>query len=173
MMSKQTQILKMRAEKLAKAIETKESFRDCIEVLIFKLAQEKYAIETKFVKEVYSYKDYTILPNAPPFIFGLVNVRRKVLSIFNLKIFFALPAGESDEKKLIILEDNDMELALLTDGIEEIQKIPSAHIQPSLPTLTGTKLEFLKGVTRERIILLNGEKLLGSQQILVNETVEF
>lgn len=171
-MSKQENILKMRAERLAKVLQKEDSVHDFMEVLVFKLAQEKYAIETIYVKEVYPYKDCTTLPSAPPFIFGLVNVRRKVLSIFDLKVFFDLPAEESQEKKLIILEHHDMELALLTDGVDGIRRIPFNDIQPSLPTLTGARQDFLKGVTPERIILIDAEKLLTSQQIIVNETVE-
>lgn len=171
-MSKNAHILKARAEKLAKSLIKEESLKDFVEVLIFKLAQEKYAIETNYVKEVYPYKDYTVLPNAPPFIAGLVNVRRKILSIFDLKIFFSLQGEDSPEKKLIIIEHNEMELALLTDGIDGIQNIPLTHIHPPLPTLTGAKQDFLKGITQERIILIHGAKLLASEQIIVNETAE-
>lgn len=172
-MSRQINTLKTRAEKLAKTIKTQDLKDDFIEILVFKLGKEKYAIETKYVKEVYLYKDYTVLPNAPPFIFGLVNVRRKVFSIFNLKVFFGLSSEEeSHANKLIILEDEEMELAILTDGIQDIQMIPPNEIHPSLPTLTGVKQDFLKGVTSKRIILINTKKLLASPQIIVNETVE-
>lgn len=172
MMSKQAHILISRAEKLAKISVKEDEGHNLIEVLIFKLAEEKYGIETNYVKEVYPFKDYTVLPTAPPFIAGLVNVRRKILSIFDLKVFFGLPIEETTQKKLIIIEDQEMELALLTDGIEGIQKFSLAAIQPSLPTLTGARQDFLKGITQNRVFLIHAEKLLASEQILVNETVE-
>lgn len=171
-MSRQLQILRTRAEKLAKAIKVKEATHDFIEVLVFKLSHERYAIELKYVKEVYPYKDYTPLSNVPSFIFGIVNIRRKILSIFDLKFFFNLPVEEAKDKKLIILENSEMEFALLTDGIEGIQKIPFHAIQSSLSLLSGAKVDFLKGVTAEKIILINAEKLLSSKQIIVNETVD-
>jgi purine-binding chemotaxis protein CheW len=172
MMLSKTEILKSRAEKLAQVISVKEPMNETIEVLVFKLAGENYAIETMYIKEVYRYKNYTLLPGAPPFVFGLINVRRKVLSIIDLKVFFSLPATKNVEYKVIIVEDREMEFAILTDGIVDIQKISLNHIQPSLPHLTEAKQEFLKGITANGLIVLDGKKLLSSKRIIVDEKSE-
>lgn len=166
-------ILKKRAERLAQTVETEKQELNEIELLVFKLAEENYAIETKYVKEVYPFKDYTILPGVPSFIYGLINVRRKILSILDLKAFFSLPAStENENRKIVILEGFDMEFALLTDEIADIQKVSLNHLQTSLPTLTGIRQEFLMGVTQDRIVVLDGKKLLTSKQIIVDQTVE-
>lgn len=171
-MVSKTEILKSRAEKLAQVISIKEPMNEIIEVLVFKLAEENYAIETRYIKEVYYYKNYTILPGAPPFVFGLINVRRKVLSIVDLKVFFSLPVTKNQEHKVIIVENREMEFAILTDGILDIQKVPLNDIQPSLPHLSEAKQEFLKGITTNGLILLDGKKLLSSKHIIVDETAE-
>lgn len=50
--------------------------------------------------------------------------------------------------------------------------IPLGDIQPPLPTLTGIREEYLKGVTAERIVILDAEKLLSHPAILVHEEME-
>jgi purine-binding chemotaxis protein CheW len=173
-MTKQAQILKERAERLAKVIKTQELDSNLIEVLVFHLAQEKYGIETKYVKEVYPLKEYTPLPCVPAFIYGLINVRRRILSIFDLKAFFGFPSSrKASESKLLILEEGEMEFALLTDGIHSMQKIFLSEIQLSLPTaLNDIEQDFIRGITSEKVILLDGKKLLASKQIIIDENVE-
>lgn len=172
---KQQQILKARAQKLAKPKETLEQVQDFIEVIVFNLSQEQYGIESKYVKEVYPLKDYTFLPCVPPFIFGLINVRRRILSVVDLKVFFSLPTettSSTTEKKVIIIQGYDMEFGILCDQVKGIYKIPIDQIQSALPTLKGSRLDFAKGMTLDRIMILDAGKLLTSKEILVDETVE-
>jgi purine-binding chemotaxis protein CheW len=44
-------------------------------------------------------------------------------------------------------------------------------VQPSLPTLTGIREEYLKGVTKERLTILDGKKLLSDKNIIVHEEI--
>lgn len=165
-------ILKKRAEILAKDLKSENQNENEIEALVFKLAQERYAIETKYINEVYPLKDYTPLPGVPAYIYGLTNVRRKILSILDLKPLFGLPSTGEKEKKIVILEGFDMEFALLIDGVEDVLRINPSHLQTSLPTLTGVRQEFLLGITSERIVILDGKKLLTSQHIIVDQSEE-
>lgn len=169
---KNQEILKERAKTLAKPLEQEEFKGDYLEILVFKLASERYGIETEFAREVYPLKDYTYLPCAPPFIFGLINVRRKILTIIDLKVLFSMPSSSNEESKIVILKQGDHEFGILSDGFEGIQRILVNKIQPTLPTLTGIRAELLKGVTLEGIVILDGKKLLSSKQIIVDQMVE-
>ena len=44
--------------------------------------------------------------------------------------------------------------------------------QPSLPTLTGIRADFLKGVTDERLVVLDLDRILLDPKIIVHEEVE-
>ncbi|WP_009963991.1 CheR family methyltransferase [Verrucomicrobium spinosum] len=57
----------------------------------FALASERYAVEAKFVCEVYPLKDLSPLPSAPSFIAGMVNVRGRILPVLELRRFFDVP----------------------------------------------------------------------------------
>lgn len=165
-------ILKARAKALAQETEEKEREEECIEVVEFLLANEKYGIETSYVREVYPLEELTPLPCTPPFVLGIINVRGQILSIIDLKKFFELPEkGLGDFNKVIILRDEKMELGILADLILGVRSIPIAEIQPSLPTLTGIREEYLKGITKEREVILDAKKLLLDKKIIIHEEV--
>jgi purine-binding chemotaxis protein CheW len=64
-----------------------------------------------------------------------------------------------------------MRFGILADAIIGVHAIPVADIQASLPTLTGIREEYLKGVTPGRTVILDAEKLLADERIVVQEQV--
>lgn len=165
-------ILKERARALAQEPKIKERAEGYIEAVEFQLAYERYAIESFYVQEVYPMKELTPLPCTPSFILGIINVRGQVLSVIDIKKFFELPEkGITDLNKVIIIQDQRMEFGILADLILGVRLIPLEEIQPSLPTLTGIREEHLKGVTKERVVILDAAKLLTDKKIVVREEV--
>jgi purine-binding chemotaxis protein CheW len=166
-------ILKKRARDLAHVpgqAELKQSFMEIVE---FRLSQETYGIESEFVREVYPLKDLTPLPCTPSFVLGIVNVRGQILSIVNLKKFFKLPeTGLGDLNKIIILRGEMMEFGILADVILGTRRIPYNTVQPPLPTVTGIGAEYMKGVTVDGLIVLDGDRILGDEKIIVHEETD-
>lgn len=164
-------ILKARAQALAQVPEQDET-TECIEIVAFLLAYETYGIETRHVREVYPLKDLTPVPCTPPFVAGIVNVRGQVLSVVDLKKFFELPErGLTDLNKVIVLSDGLMEFGVLADAIVDVRHVPLGKIQPGLPTLTGIREDYLRGVTAERLVILDAARLLADSGIVVHEEV--
>lgn len=166
-------ILKERARALAREPEKKEVADERIEIMEFQLAYEKYGVETSYVREVYPLKELTPVPCTPPFVLGIVNVRGQIVSVIDIKKFFDLPEkGLTDLNKVIILHNSEMEFGILADVISRVRYVALKDIQPSLPTLTGIRQEYLKGVTAERLVILDTERLLSDKNIVVHEGVE-
>jgi len=166
-------ILKARAKILAQEPEQEKKAEEYLEVVEFLLAYETYAIETAYIREIYPLKELTPLPCAPPFVLGIINVRGQILSVIDLKKFFGLPEkGLSDLNKVIILHRDEMEFGILADKILGVRYIPISEIQPSLPTLSEIQAEYLKGVTKERVVVLETARILSDKKIIVHEEVE-
>ena len=166
-------ILKERAKIFSRELEAKGEKDEYVEVLEFLLAHEMYGIELKYVREVYPLKELTPIPAIPAFVLGIVNVRGEILSVIDIKKFFDLPEkGLTDLNKVIILHSADMEFGILADSIIGVRNILLSELKTSLPTLTGIREEYLKGVTKEREIILDGGKLLSDKSIIVNENVK-
>jgi len=164
-------ILRKRAKALARQ-PLQEETGGVLDVLEFLLTYETYAIETRWVAETYPLKDLTPLPGTPPFVAGIINVRGRILSVIDIRKFFDLPEkGLTDLNKVIIMHNGEMEFGILADEILGTRSIPLSEVQPPLPTLTGIREEYLKGVTRKRTAILDGAKLLADRNLIVHEEV--
>ncbi len=159
--------LKERARILSLEARSNEAGEEYIEIVEFLLAQERYGIETRHIREVYPLKELTPLPSTPPFVLGVVNARGRIVPVVDIKTIFGLPdRGLTDLNKLIIVRTNGMELGLLADAILGVRRVPLQDIQPSLPTLTAIRSQYLKGVTPERLVILDAEKILLDNSIV-------
>ena len=170
---KKKSILRSRAKKLSQEIESKGKDEEYFEVLEFLLAHETYAIETLFVREVYPMTELTPLPCTPAFVFGLINVRGQILTVMDMKKFFDLPEkGFTNLNKVIVVRKDAMELGILADEIIGIRNIPVSELQQPLSTMTGIHAEYLKGITDERLIVIDMERFLTDRRLIVHEEVE-
>lgn len=154
-------LLRSRAESLSRESLDTASDVGYFEVLTFRLADEMYAIELRFIREVYLLRELTPVPCTPPFVIGIVNIRGRIISVIDLKEFFRLPrrtVGERDN--LIVIHDEHMEFGIQADSILGVSRFAEKDLQASLPTLVGVREEFLKGVSHDRLIVLDGRKLL-------------
>jgi purine-binding chemotaxis protein CheW len=164
-------ILLERARLLAQPTE-EAAAAPAIEVVALVLAYETYAIETAYVREVYPLKDLTPLPCTPDFVAGIVNVRGQVMSVIDLKQLFELPAkGLTDLNKIVILSDGTMEFGILADSILGVRNIPLHEIESGLPTLSGVRQDYLKGITAEGMVVLDAAQLLHNENIVIHEEV--
>lgn len=165
-------ILKLRAAALAQETGATQAGGERIEVLEFILAHERYAIESRYVREVYPLENLTPLPCTPAFVLGIVNLHGEILSVIDLKKFFELPdKGLTDLNKVIVLQSDGMRFGILADAVAGVRRILITDIQPSLPTLTGIRAEYLKGVTPGRTVILDADRLLTDEGIVVQEQV--
>ena len=166
-------ILKARAHELAQPLESHEAVSTALHVVEFLLAHERYAVETAFVKEVYPLKEITPVPCTPPFVLGIINVRGQIVTVINLKTFFDLPdTGISDLNKVLIIRAADIEVGFLADAIIGGREIELHELQASLPTLSGIRGEYLRGVTSDRLVVLDVGNILSDKKIIVDEAVE-
>jgi len=166
-------ILRSRAKRLSQEIESKGRDEEYFEILEFLLAHETYAIETSFIREVYPMMELTPLPCTPAFVSGLINIRGLILTVIDMKKFFDLPEkGITNLNKVIVVRKETLELGILADEIIGIRNIPLNELKPPLSTMTGIYADYLKGVTGERLIVLDMERLLTDRRLIVHEESE-
>jgi len=166
-------ILMARTKALAREVKEEESAAEYLTVAEFMLANERYGIELNNIVEVYPLKDLTPMPCTPPFVLGIFNVRGQIQTIIDIKKLFDLPdKGLTDLNKVIIVHARGMEAGILADVILGIRSIPIKEIQPTLPTLTDIRAEYMKGVTGDQLIILDVEKIFSDERIIVNEEVQ-
>jgi len=166
-------ILRNRAEELATEHREEEIDENAIEVLEFILANEHYAVETIYIREVYPMREFTQIPGTPPFVLGLINIRGQILSVIDIRRFFDLPVkGLSDLNRVMVIQTPKMEMGVLADRIIGVRRVSQDTLQPSLPTLMGIRAEYLRGISCDGLVVLDVQKMVADPKLAVNEEVE-
>ena len=164
-------LLRERAQRLARE-PAEEETGERLEVVVFLLGQERYAVETSFVREVHPLREVTQLPCAPSFVLGIMNLRGEVLSVLDLRSFFDIGRREADEQsKVIVLRCATMEFGILADAVVGVRTIPVRGVQPSLAQVSGMRTDYLRGITRDHLVLLDAGKMLADRRLVVHEEV--
>lgn len=161
-------ILRRRAAEVARE-PAAPSDRGATEVLAFIVGQETYGVERSFVREVLNFDELTPVPGAPDFIAGIMNLRGTMLTLFDIRKFFDLPAtGLVDLHKIITIRHPTMHIGLLADALPGLRTFHPEELQPTLPTLTGRRADYLKGVLPD-LIVLDMEAILSDERLVVNQ----
>ena len=162
-------LLKERARTLAQEDVEVYAGLQYLEVVEFRLAGEVYGIETSYIREVYPLKELVPIPGTPPFFLGITSVRGQILSVIDIKRFFDLPdKGLTELDKVVIVRSGEVELGIRADVVLGMRSIPRGDIQPSLPTLIGVRDKYLRGVTKDAVIILDIQKLLADENLIVH-----
>lgn len=166
------QILQQRARALAREPLVAEAASEWLEAVEFELGGEHYALPLAQVQTVCLLKELTLVPCCPPFVLGIMNLRGEIRTVIDLRKFFDLPDhGITELNKIIIIEQGEMQLGILADAICGMRRIRLGDLDAALPTLTGICAEHLRGVTSDRLVVLDAAKLLTDHRLLVDEEV--
>jgi purine-binding chemotaxis protein CheW len=162
-------ILKARARQLARSAAVEEAGAS-IDVLVFRLGAETYAVEPQHVARVHALEHLTPLPGLPAFVLGIARVRGEMISVLDLRRLFELPEqGLGQLNRLIVLQSAHMRFGVLADAIEGMRRLPRGGLLASLPTLKGVRARYLLGVSEERIVVLDAARLLADERLVIDE----
>jgi purine-binding chemotaxis protein CheW len=143
----------------------------------FHIADEVFGIEIKQIFKILKPQEIFKVPNTPPFIEVLLNLRGQVLTVFNLRKRFNMPEKVNDENtKILIINQNDLLLGFTVDSVSEIVRVPDEDFVETPPELVSFDRRFLSGVAKvgeKLILLLNLEKILTpDEELQVKEIVD-
>jgi purine-binding chemotaxis protein CheW len=163
-------VLRQRAADLSESVSADDTGGDRLELLEFTLGDERYAIDSDAVREVYALRDITPVPGTPSYILGVVSVRGRIVSVMDLGRLFEAEARPAEAFEFaIVLQSATMEFAVLADDVKGMHRARVDDLQTSLPTLTGARKKYFKGVTPERVTVLDATRLLGDDSLVVRE----
>jgi purine-binding chemotaxis protein CheW len=163
-------LMEERTRALARVPDAATAPGDVISVLSFGLGSERYAIEAACVREVARLTDLTPVPGAGDFVMGVTNLRGEVICVVDLRRFFDIPrTGLSDLSRLIVLGRERAEFGILADQAHEIGPLRSRDILAPPQSVSGIGREYLLGVTRDALIVLDARVLLRDSRLFVDQ----
>lgn len=163
-------ILHERAVELARPLAANEELGEHIAVLEFVRGKEHYGLEMGAVEEVHAAREITAVPAVPGFVLGIIAVRGRICSVIDLAQLF----GSATDERLatpmaIILQSPAMEFAVAADEVIGMRRLAVDDLQAQVTSLTGVRQQYLRGVTRDRVAVLDAARLLGDESLIVRQ----
>ena len=125
--------------------------------ILCELAGATYAIRSDEIQQLDMVAEPTPVPNAPPYVRGVISVRGQVIPVVSLRARFGFPDAPADLRtRLVIVRSRGRTVGLVVDGAREFAAIPEASVQPIPEGVTGLSGRYLRGLAQrgERLVLL-------------------
>lgn len=138
-------------------------------VIVFQLAEEEYAVPVSQVGAIERILSITRVPQAEPFVKGVINLRGVVTPVIDLRTRFGLEETEfTDSTRIIIVYVDDIEVGLIVDGANDVIDLPTSKIEPQPEVVGAVDVNYIDGVAKvddRLLILLNLQKVLSSNEV--------
>jgi purine-binding chemotaxis protein CheW len=139
------------------------------EFLTFALGEESYGIEILKVQEIRGYEAVTTIPNSPPFLKGVINLRGTIVPIIDLRIKLNFEKVEYTRfTVVIILNVAKRVFGIVVDSVSEVMTLTPDQIRPAPEFAGALETEYLVGlatVDTRTLILMDIEKLMTSRDM--------
>jgi chemotaxis signal transduction protein len=125
--------------------------------ILFGVAGTAYAVPSDHVLHMEMIEHVTPVPNAPPFIEGVMFSRGQVVPIVNLRVRFGFDRAAVDLRtRLLVVQHDGRQIGLMADDAREFISIPDAAIRPPNESIGGLSGNYLEGIATlgERIVLV-------------------
>ena len=157
-----SELNKLNHEIESKVMENEDTLKNMY--LTFRLGNEDYGIEIRYVTEIVGMQKITEVPDMPPFVKGVVNLRGQVIPVIDMRIRFHMEPRTYDERTCIIVVNiSNAQVGLVVDTVNEVRNIGDEQISPPPRTAGADTAQYIQGmgkVGEEVIILLEGQRLL-------------
>lgn len=146
---------------------------DQTQYLTFHLAGEEYAVGILQVKEIIAYGTLTTVPQTPPSIRGVINLRGSVVPVVDLALKFGLSASAVTNRTCIVIVEVNLDgeptvMGIVADSVSQVVELSADDILPAPSFGTQVRMNFLQGMGKAGarfVLVLNIDKVLSSTEL--------
>jgi len=140
------------------------------QVLTFTLGSETYGVDILRVQEIRGWTPVTHIPQSPPHVLGVLNLRGSIVPIIDLRMRFHLEQAQYTAVTVIIVlsvqsASGRRDFGVVVDGVSDVVDMHDANIKPA-PDLGGqVNTDFIRGlapVSDNMVMLLDIDRLIGA-----------
>jgi purine-binding chemotaxis protein CheW len=121
--------------------------------LTFVTGSEEYGLPVLKVREIIKMMEITTVPQAPPCVRGVINLRGKVIPVTDLRLKFGLPPQDATDETCIIVVEvaagaKKTMMGLLVDGVSEVLNLQAKEIEEP-PAFGGSmRMDYMRGLAK-------------------------
>ena len=137
--------------------------------VLFKIDEALYALPADIVMQMESYTGATLVPGAPPFVAGIIQLRGRVVPVIDLRARFGMAAHPlTIESRVVVGEVDDRVVALVADSAREVVRIKPSQLKPPPRLVADGAKGFVKAVAQlgdRTVMVLDFGKVIGEESI--------
>ena len=145
--------------------------------LTFRLDDEFFAVDVNHVREVLDWTSITVVPRAPEYMRGVINVRGSVVPVADLRLKFGMPETlKTINTRVIVMElslDGELTtMGTMADAVHEVIELEPENIEKPPKVGSRWKTEFILGIGKSNdrfIIILDMERIFSSSETALTE----
>lgn len=146
---------------------------DVRQYISFTIGAEEYGVDIMAIREIKGWTEATELPDSPPHLRGVINLRGAIIPVFDLRARFTGHLTQATARHVtIVVTVGPRVLGILVDAVADIITVAGSDIQPVPDLEQGTRARFLSGlvaVEGRMVALLDLETMLHSDLVAVGD----
>lgn len=143
---------------------------DPLRLVRFRVGEERFAVDILRVQEINRMMSLTQMPQSPPGVNGVINLRGRIVPVIDFRTRMGLEATEpSDSSRIIVVNIQGSTLGFIVDEVHEVLQIDPKIVDPSPSIATSADSNYIRGVAKLDDSLLI---LLDLDRMISNETLE-
>jgi purine-binding chemotaxis protein CheW len=164
-------VLETRARALA-AVPPAPTEGERLDVLLVRLGSTLYALDMPALHSIQRADGLTPVPNVPPFVAGVLNVRGDVLAVLDLGVALGVESSGRDRQaadstaQVVLVDAPQGRVGLLVDAVLRVESVAVAALDRAF---SGS--EFARGIADGRFVPLDLEQLLTDERFSIFDEV--
>ncbi len=142
---------------------------ELLQLVTFMVGSEEFAIPILSVQEINRMMQITRVPQSPPFIEGVINLRGKIIPVMDLRKRFNVEVAEdSSDCRIIVVEVANRVIGFTVDRVNEVLRIDAGIVEPPPSMVSGIDSDYVQGVGKlddRLLILLNLNRLFSNEDL--------
>lgn len=143
-------------------------------VVVFQVGREEYAVEIGAVREVVPWTQPTPVPDSPPLVEGVVNLRGEIIPVIDLgRLFRTTRTNERAQSRIMVMEVAGQQVGFVVDAVSEVYTTDLSAVAPPSPVLRSARLdptrEIVVGILKlgehRLVVLLDPQRILASTDL--------
>jgi len=140
-----------------------------LQLVTFEVNGEEFAVDILAVHEINRMMELTRVPQSPPEVVGVINLRGKIIPVIDLRSRFMMPPGEeTDHNRIVVVEVAGRVIGFIVDRVHEVLRVPGTIVDTAPQMVTSIDTDFIAGVGKlddRLLILLDLPKLFNAEEL--------
>ena len=132
--------------------------------LTFTLGNEEYGVEILKIQEIKGYSSITPIPNTPPHVKGVMNLRGTIIPVVDLRSKLSMAQADYNQfTVIVVVKVGSKTRGLVVDAVSDVLNIPKGDIQEAPDFGSEVDAAYISGMAKagdKLIVLLDIDKVL-------------